>query len=213
MRITNLIPVRILSHQARKPSGLLGRYVMTRLFNSGNADLNAFVKYCLELKPEDNVLEIGFGPGKLINDIASIVTNGTVQGVDYSEVMVQQAEKTNASHISSGRVLLHEGECGSLPFEDNMFDKLCSANTVYFWKNPEDYFAEMFRVIRPGGKIVIGFRDDRQMNNLNLRDDVFSLVSKSDVLNLLSGAGFTGVQIKEKRGFPFASYCGVATKI
>lgn len=212
MRITDFIPVRILSHQARKPSGLFGRYVMTKLFTAGNADLNTFVKDCLELKPEDNVLEIGFGPGQLINDIASVVTYGMVQGVDYSEVMVKLAEKTNALHISSGRVLLHESECGSLPFEDNLFDKLCSANTVYFWTNPEDYFTEMFRVVRPGGKIVIGFRDDRQMNNLNLSGDIFSLVSKTDVLNLLTEAGFADAQIKEKHGFPFVSYCGVATR-
>jgi len=40
---------------------------MTKIFNDGNADLNAFVMDMLELKSGDKVLEIGFGPGKLIN--------------------------------------------------------------------------------------------------------------------------------------------------
>lgn len=212
MWIVKLIPSRILSLQARKPSGLIGRFVMTKIFNSGNADLNAFVKECLALESEDRVLEIGFGPGELINEMANITTEGAIEGIDFSKVMLRQAEKTNARHISSGRVLLHEGECSSLPFENDVFEKLCSTNTLYFWKNPKDYFSEMFRVIRPGGKVVIGFRDDEQMSNLNLSEDVFSAFSKKDIINLLSNAGFQDAQIKEKNGVPFFSFCGVATK-
>ena len=212
MWIVKLIPSRILSLQARKPSGLIGRFVMSKIFNSGNADLNAFVKECLVLESKDRVLEIGFGPGKLINEMANITTDGAVEGVDFSKAMFNQAKKVNAGHISLGRVLLHECECSSLPFEDDVFNKLCSTNTLYFWKKPEDYFSEMFRVLRPGGKVVIGFRDDEQMSNLNLSEDIFSSFSKNNVINLLSSAGFQDVQIKEKEGVPFVSYCGVATK-
>jgi 16S rRNA A1518/A1519 N6-dimethyltransferase RsmA/KsgA/DIM1 with predicted DNA glycosylase/AP lyase activity len=69
MFIINLIPSRVLSLQARKPYGIIGRYVMTKIFNKGNADLNSFVKEMLDLKKNDRVLEIGFGPGKLLNEI------------------------------------------------------------------------------------------------------------------------------------------------
>jgi len=212
MWIIKIIPPRVLSLQARKPSGLIGRYVMTKIFNSGNADLNAFVKEILELQTEDRVLEVGFGPGKLINEIASITTKGIVEGIDFSVTMVKQATKVNSRYISSGRVILHKGECGSLPFENEVFDKLCSINTLYFWKSPKEYFAEMFRVIKPGGTIAIGFRDDEQMRNLNLSEDIFGSYSKNDVVNLLLDAGFQNAQIKEKEGVPFVSYCGVATK-
>ena len=67
MFILKLIPSRILSLQARKPTGLIGRYMMTKIFNSGNADLNSFVKEILDLQKEDRVLEVGFGTGKLID--------------------------------------------------------------------------------------------------------------------------------------------------
>lgn len=212
MQIFNLLPSKLLSSQARKPSGIIGRFVMTTIFNKGNAELNAFVKENLDLQPDDRVLEIGFGPGKLIKEIANITTNVMVEGIDYSKTMLKQAAKENSLHISSGRVLLHEGDCASLPFENNSFDKLCSANTLYFWRNPEDYIPEIFRVIRPGGIVVIGFRDSEQMSHLSLSKDIFRLFSKNDVINLLSDAGFINVQIKEKDGAPFASYCGVATK-
>ncbi len=212
MWIVKLIPSRILSLQARKPSGFIGRFVMTKIFNSGNADLNTFVKESLSLNPADRVLEIGFGPGKLVNEMANITTDGTVDGIDFSGVMLKQAAKVNSRHISSGRVFLHKGECSSLPFENNVFDKLCSTNTLYFWKNPEDYISEMFRVLRSGGKVVIGFRDDVQMSNINLSEDIFNSFSKQDIINLLSNAGFHDAQIREKDGVPFVSYCAVATK-
>ena len=212
MWIIKLIPPRVLSLQARKPSGLIGRYVMTKIFNSDNADLNAFVKEVLDLQTEDRVLEVGFGPGKLINEMANVITNGIVEGVDFSGTMVKQATKVNSRHISSGRVFLHKCECGSLPFENEVFDKLCTINTLYFWESPKEYFSEMFRVIKPGGTIAIGFRDDEQMSNLNLSEDIFGSYSKNDIVNLLTEVGFQNAQIKEKDGIPFVSYCGVATK-
>ncbi len=142
MYIVKLIPSRILSLQARKPSGIIGRYLMTKIFNNGNADLNAFVKEILNLQRENRVLEIGFGPGKLINQMAEITTEGVVEGIDFSEAMLNQASKINKHYILNDKVRLHKGECRSLPFDNESFDKLCSTNTLYFWKEPEKYFSK-----------------------------------------------------------------------
>jgi hypothetical protein len=70
----------------------------------------------------------------------------------------------------------------------------------------------MFRVLKPEGKIVIGFRDQRQMSKLNLNEDIFNTYSLDEVVSLLSTAGFSGSHIVEKEGKPFLSYCAVATR-
>lgn len=185
---------------------------MSKIFNNGNAELNSFVKEILDLQREDRVLEIGFGPGKLINEMAEIVTDGVVEGIDFSQVMFKKAHKLNRQYVSKGKVRLQKGECSALPFDNESFDKLCSTNTLYFWKEPSKYFSEIFRVIKPGGKIVIGFRDDKQMSTLNLSEDVFKTYSQDDVVHLLAYAGFSGAHIEEKQGAPFISYCAVANK-
>lgn len=212
MFIAKLIPSRIFSLQAKKPSGFIGRFLMTNIFSVGNADLNFFVKEILDLQREDRVMEIGFGPGKLINEMAKITSEGFVEGIDFSQVMLEKASKLNKQYISEGKVRLHKGECSSLPFDSETFDKLCTVNTLYFWKEPNIYFSEMLRVIKRRGKIVIGFRDKEQMSILNLSEDVFSLYSQDDVVNLLLDAGFSDAHIKKKDGMPFISYCAVATK-
>ena len=147
-----------------------------------------------------------------MNEMANITTEGVVEGIDFSPTMLKKARKVNKQHIVRDKVRLQIGECSTLPFDNESFDKLCSVNTVYFWKEPNKYFSEMFRVIASGGTIVIGFRDDKQIRHLNLSEDVFSSYSQEDVVNLLTNAGFSGAHIREKEGAPFISYCAVATK-
>ncbi len=210
MKLFDLIPAKILSKQARQPSGLIGRYVMPLLFK-GNADLNAFVKESLELTKTDNVLEIGFGPGKLLNEIAAIANY--VEGIDFSEIMVIKASKLNQHYISNDKLRIQLGECSNLPYANKSFDKVCSVNTLYFWDNPKIYLQEIFRVIKIDGKIVLGFRNKEQMNNLNLSADVFNIYSLDEVKELLLNAGFSNINIIEKPGKPFMSYCAIASKV
>lgn len=54
------------SKQARKPSGIFGRMVMSMVFDRGNAFLNDFIYDVLSIQENDRVIEIGFGTGKLI---------------------------------------------------------------------------------------------------------------------------------------------------
>ncbi|MCP3926093.1 MAG: class I SAM-dependent methyltransferase [Desulfobacterales bacterium] len=212
MFLIKFIPAKILSLQSRKPSGIIGRYLMTKAFNTGNVDLNYFVKETLNIQGKDRILEIGFGTGKLINEMADNITEGVVEGIDFSETMLKHAIKANKVHIAKGKVSLKNVECSNLPFDSETFDKLCSVNTLYFWKEPKKYFNELFRVINHGGKIVIGFRDRNQLNNLPLNLDTFNTYSQDDVVKILLDAGFSDAHIVEKEGIPFISYCAVATK-
>ena len=205
-------PLKFLSLQARKPTGLFGQYVMTSIFNYVNADLNSLVKEILNPEINDRILEIGFGSGKLIHEMAEIITDGIIEGVDFSDVMLNQASKVNRKFISNGAVKLQKGEYSNLSYDNESFDKLCSVNTLYFLGEPDKCFLETFRVLKHGGKIVIGFRDDKQMKHLNLSRDIFNTYSSDEVVELLTNSGFSNAQIVKKDGAWLMSYCAVATK-
>jgi ubiquinone/menaquinone biosynthesis C-methylase UbiE len=212
MFLAKLLPQRVLSQQARKPSGFIGRFVMSKIFKKGNNDLNCFVEETLKLQSSNHVLEIGFGPGLLMNKMASITTDGHIEGIDFSETMFAEAAKNNEQYISSNRVRIQKGDSRELNYANNTFDKVCSVNTLYFWKPPENYLSEIYRVLKPGGKLVLGIRNSEQMNTLPLDKTIFNTYSLNEAVGLVSNVGFTDAHIQEKEGVPFTSYCVVGKK-
>lgn len=54
------------SKQARKPTGIFGRFYMSRVFEKGNVELNALMYETLSIRDNDHILEVGFGTGLLI---------------------------------------------------------------------------------------------------------------------------------------------------
>jgi len=104
-----------------RPRGIIGRLggiIMARM----NDACGAWTIELLEIKSNESVLEVGFGPGVAIQRLAPFV--GHVAGVDPSSVMVAQARARNADKVETGDVELRRGSAGSLPFSDNSFDKV-----------------------------------------------------------------------------------------
>ena len=201
------------SKQARKPTGIFGRFYMSRVFEKGNAELNALTFETLSIQANDHVLEIGFGTGALINKIAMLLDNGFVEGIDFSKSMVAIAQKKNRKHIDNGKVIIHLGDFNEQLFEDNSFDKIFSVNTVYFWKKPETTIAKIYRILKPGGKVIIGFHEKSDMEKMPLNKDVFQYYSTDDLAQLLSVHGsLNNIDFILRKGKRKTCYCAVATK-
>lgn len=212
MFLVKLLPQKVLSLQARRPSGFIGRFLMSSIFKKGNQDINRFVEQTLELEPHHHVLEIGFGPGKLLNSMASVTTQGHIEGIDFSDTMFEEAKKNNQDSIKAGRIHLQKGDCQNMPFPDGIFDRVCAVNTLYFWKPPEPYLAEIHRVLKSGGRLVLGIRVKAQLDELPLDRTIFSAYTLEEVETLLLNAGFSDVYSLEKQDSPLASYCVVGIK-
>jgi len=85
------------SKQARKPTGIFGRFFMSQVFEKGNAELNDLIYENLSIRENDHVLEIGFGTGTLVKKIAEQLDSGLVEGIDFSKSMVAIAQKKNGT--------------------------------------------------------------------------------------------------------------------
>jgi ubiquinone/menaquinone biosynthesis C-methylase UbiE len=201
------------SKQARKPTGIFGRFYMSRVFEKGNAELNALMYETLSVRENDHILEIGFGTGTLIKKIAAHLDNGFVEGIDFSKSMVVIAQKKNRKYINNGKVKIHLGDFDEALFDDNYFDKIFSVNTIYFWKNPDTTISKICRILKPGGKLFIGFHDKSEMEKMPLNRDVFQYYSAHDITQLLSIDGsLTNIDIISKKGKQNICYCAVGTK-
>ncbi|HEX9988189.1 MAG TPA: class I SAM-dependent methyltransferase [Chloroflexia bacterium] len=143
-----------LDSQYRKPSGALGRKIGREMARDHLPE-NLWTIAQLNPQPADRILEIGFGPGIAVEELLKHVTEGTVAGIDHSETMVAEASKRNAPAIKAGRVDLRYGDVAELPFADASFDKAFSIHAIYFWSRPREALRELYRVLKPGGLLVI----------------------------------------------------------
>jgi cyclopropane fatty-acyl-phospholipid synthase-like methyltransferase len=200
------------SKQARKPTGLFGRLIMSKIFDLGNTVLNDLMRESLTLQEDDHVLEIGSGTGKLINEMARQAHRGLIEGIDLSSTMVDMAKKRNKQYIAEGRVKIVLGDFDRVDYRDNDFDKVCSANTIYFWADTEYTVRKIQRVLRPGGKLVLGFEDKAQLAKRQLNASVFSIYDENDVAQILTDVGFSGVEIKSKEVKSALVHCVMAIK-
>ena len=143
--------------QFGQPTGWLG-WLVGHLMAAKSAPMNRLAVELLEVKPEDRILEIGFGPGTAVALLAERAQRGFVAGVDRSEVMVRQTTKRNRKTIQMGRVEVRQGSASSLPFGDNSFDKVLAVNSFHHWTAPEHDLLEVRRVMRDGGTLVLALR-------------------------------------------------------
>ena len=120
------------------------------------ADVVAQRRALLEMvapRPGERVLDLGAGPGFMTLEAARIVGEaGVVVGVDKSAPMLTLAEARCASqpHVS-----FREADALSLPFEDGGFDVAIISQVYEYVTDMEAALAELFRVLRPGGRALI----------------------------------------------------------
>ncbi len=204
---------KFISKQSSKPSGLFGRFIMPFFFEFGNIELNNLVFDTLSVKDSDHLLEIGFGPGALINKIAKKMKSGMIEGIEVSNSMIESAQKKNKKFSKEGKVKIQLADIESAQFDENNFDKIFSVNAIYFWKEPNTTISKIYHFLKPEGQLTIGFHDKNEMKNMSLDSDVFNLYSPSEISDLLSGYGlFKDIQTVSKKGKQRMLHCVSAIK-
>ena len=140
--------------QTRKPEGFLGKMMVSGM-NSGHAKLADWGMTHLEGITPESMAELGCGGGRNTAELLKRYPKARVTALDYSELSVEKARDYNRDMISSGRCTVLQGNVAELPFEDGAFDLATAFETVYFWPGIEHCFAEVCRVLKPGGTFMI----------------------------------------------------------
>ena len=183
--------VRALDHdvigQAHHPRGTAGRVTAWEMAHRpSNRQRNRWVVSLLGMQPDGQVLEIGFGPGLAIAELARAGA-GHVYGIDHSGVMLRQAARRNAAAIRAGRVTLIRASVDQLPPAlDGPFDAILAVNSLAFWPAPAQRLAELRRRLAPGGRMAIA----SQPRCPGATADT-SRSAAREIEDLLSDAGFT----------------------
>ena len=157
----------ILMNMFGRPRGVMGRLGGIIMANT-NKGCGIWVADLLEVRPYDSVLEVGFGPGAIIEHLSKLASAGRVAGIDPSQEMVEQARVRNVAGIKGGRVDLRRGSAESLPFNGASFDKALAINSMQAWPDPIAGLREVRRVLKSGGRVAVGFTPHSGQQNQGL---------------------------------------------
>ena len=160
----------------------------------------------LKLKTGELVLDIGCGVGFLTHEMAlQVGKSGKVIGLDKNPAMISHARKRC---VRLKQTEFYEGDAGKLPVDDQTLDAVSCTQVLLYVKDVPNVLAEMRRILKPAGRIVIVETDWRGvvLNNADdsLTNKIFSAwdsaVSSPNLpvhlIPLLKKHGFSQIQVE-----------------
>jgi len=188
--------LRELAAQLRKPSGEFGREVGERM-NQSNGQMNLYTIAAVNPQKGDKILEIGMGNGRFVKNIVNLDSDIHYTGCDYSSEMVEIAAEINENFIAKGQVQFIHANVGSMPFENESFDKIFTVNTFYFWEDHLQVAKELKRLLKPGGSLILAVRPKSILVTYPVVKYDFAIFSNEEIVDLLQKAGFDIVDVTE----------------
>lgn len=186
-----------IASQLSSPKGENGIKTGERMAIS-NENMIALTIRQLDIRKNEHILEIGQGNGNHINSIITISTGIHYFGIDISETMIDEATRINQKLVDKNLVSLELSNGNDIDFPANSFDKIFTVNTIYFWEKPAAYAEEIYRVLKPGGRLCIAFADKDFMKQLPFTKWKFKFYDKQTCSEMLINAGFTIAEVNEQ---------------
>lgn len=178
------------------PRGPLGT-VGARLLPIVAQRLYAMVAGQLDLRPDDELLDVGCGSAGLLAEHASHVRH--VAGLDASEIQVDMARRRLADRIAAGTAEVVLGDAMALPWDDGRFSVVGSVNCLKFVPDPPKALSEMHRVLRPDGRLVLTI--DKQVDKWGRSGKVDAFGqwqwSVDEMRRMMEEAGFADVSVAD----------------
>jgi demethylmenaquinone methyltransferase/2-methoxy-6-polyprenyl-1,4-benzoquinol methylase len=218
------------------------RYDFLNRFLSGGIDRRwrkRAIKELKDLQPK-KILDVATGTADVALMTHQLLKPVTIIGIDISEGMLEIGRKKVAKLLLNKQIELQQGDSEAINFDENTFDAITVAFGVRNFENLVKGLAEMLRVLKPGGKLVVlEFSKPKQtvfkgFYNLYMRvvtPGIGKLISKNreayqylndsvqkfpegnDFLTIMNDVGYTATYLKTLTGGICTIYCGTKNKV
>lgn len=158
-----------------------------------------------DVQQGQTVLDLGCGAGlDLLLAAERVGKSGQVIGVDMTDEMLKKAQK-NIEDSGHNNILLKKGKIENLPIESNSVDWVISNCVINLSAEKEKVFAEIYRVLKPGGKILISDMVANHVPWLVKKIGILTAacaggtIAEKDYLQKLHHAGLTECSVTERQ--------------
>ena len=156
--------------------------------------------HVLQIKPTQNILEIGCGAGLLAEQIACRLTTGKLIAIDKSSPMLEKAKKRNDEFINNGVSKFIRADFAKCQLQQNFFDSIVAFNVPVFWKNPVRELERIRVALKVRGKLYVFYQAPYEIDLSGLTPIQQKLLDNS----------FEIIDVKLKKLKPTSAFCLIA---
>ena len=162
--------------------------VKSWLHVSENKTITSWIVEQLRVKPYQHILEVGYGNGNTLYEVAKKLEVGFIAGIDESVSMYQQAHRKNKKFIEQELMQLHLGTIERLPYPAHYFHNIYAGNIYNSWSEPQYKFMQLNSLLKSDGKLITVFQPQQSLSE----KEIWNLAEK--VQEQYAEAGFCDVR-------------------
>ena len=167
----------------------------------------------LHLEPSDELVEVACGSGVFLDQHARHVKR--IAGLDLSDIQVRLAQRRLGDMTAAGSAEIVQGDAAALPWADESFSAATCMGSLEYFPDPVAALREMWRVLRPGGRIVVSYGLDPEAENFAAAMERWGIPvpSEEEARKVVEEAGFTVVSTSYTGGdYPARFISGIKPK-
>jgi len=190
---------KFIGKQAASPSGLFGQFLMTRILNRVNVNMNRFALDRADLSASDYLLELGCGGGGLAKRALTKSDCGYVMGIDTSVASIKHCNRRLRRSVHAQRACFELAQAEQLPIADASYTCVISSSTVYFFTDLKQVLLECQRVLKSDGKMVLCFNDASWLQRQSFARQGFRSYEVVAIESLLESIGFENISTEQRQ--------------
>ena len=178
---------KYIAKQFGNPTGFWGK-ISTFAMNRLNKEQYKTIFKNIDIQKTDTILDIGFGNGYLLRRLAK-ENPQKIYGIDISQDMLKAATRKSHKEIEQEKIQLLSADVQKMPFEDSLIDKAYTVNTVYFWQDIHQGFAEIRRILKSNGIFLNVLYLDEWLDKLPITRYGFSKYTAKQIEKITAESG------------------------